>query len=101
MASAYYYTKEGPDEWTVHGRRHHLIIERFEGPTGRVDRRDNDILGFFYFIRPPGGFGRVDPIMGRVEMWTGGWEHGFIRLRDAVKFAVEELVAYDDRVDPR
>lgn len=97
VAPGYYYTKTGPYEWLVSGRRHHLIVERTEGPTGRLDRHDEDVLQTIYVVddrhRP-----EIIDLSNQMEASLKG--HGFTTLREAVAYAVKKLMVYDDQVDP-
>jgi hypothetical protein len=89
----YYHTKEDNDEWTVHGRRHHLQIHRSEAPSGRLDRRGNDLLMTVYY---------VDDRLNVIDLQDqfDAEAHGFRRLKDAVEYARAKLYEYDERVDP-
>jgi len=93
MKTDYYYTKRDEDRWTVSGRRAHLEIQRTWGPSGRVNRRDKDILQRVFLVKS-----RVSRISVSDQFDTD--EHGFTRLKDALKYAVEKLAEYDDKVDP-
>lgn len=94
MKSDYYYTKDGRDEWTVHGRRHHIQIDRTDAPTGRADEHGEDILQAIYYVSD-----RARLINTADQFDTDA--HGFTRLKDALKYAVEKLAIYDERVDPQ
>lgn len=94
----YYVTKEGDDDWTVHGRRHHLKVVRTEGPSGREDRNGQEIYQTIYLVKGPGTPGVHAPIdlSDQFEIEP----HGFTRLKDATAYAREKLFLYDERVDP-
>jgi hypothetical protein len=94
MKTDYYYTKDGVDDWTVHGRRHHLQVTRTEGSSGREDRRGNEIYITIYLVKDRG---RVIDVNDQFDQDA----HGFTRLKDAVQYAVDKLGEYDERVDPR
>jgi hypothetical protein len=88
----YYTTKDGPGDWTVHGRRfHQLQITRSEGPTGRVDSRGEDYLQTIFIVRDVLGWIATDDQMD-IE------PHGFTRLKDAVSYAVDKLIKYEKAV---
>ena len=94
MTTDYYYTKDGQDDWTVHGRRHHLQVVRTESSSGREDRRGREILSTIYLVQD-----RSRAIDLNDQFDTD--EHGFARLKDAIQYAVDKLWEYDERVDPR
>jgi hypothetical protein len=94
MATDYYYTKDGEDDWTVHGRRHHLQVVRTEGPSGREDRRGNEIYQTIFLVKDRSS---VIDLEDQFDQDT----HGFRRLKDALQYAVEKLGQYDERVDSR
>ncbi len=94
MGTDYYSTKLSRDEWTVHGRRHHIQIDRTEAPTGRADEHGEDILKDIYYVHDRSG------VIDTSDQYDTD-AHGFTRLKDALKYAVEKLTEYDDRVDPR
>lgn len=94
MTNDYYYTKDGGDDWTVHGRRHHLQIVRTEGPSGREDRRGREIYQKSFLVKDRGHVISLDD-----QYDTEA--HGFTRLKDALQYAVDKLGEYDKRVDPR
>ena len=89
----YYYTKDSPDDWTVHGRRHHLQVVRTEAPSGREDQRGRDILIKIYLVSDRSRVINLDD-----QFETD--EHGFTRLKDAVQYATDKLWEYDEKVDP-
>jgi hypothetical protein len=91
--TSYYYRKDGPDDWTAHGRRHHLQVTRTEGPSGREDRRGRDILQVTYLVQDRS---KVVDLTDQFEMEP----HGFTKLKDALKYAFGKLAEYDERVDP-
>lgn len=94
MKTEYYYTKDGADDWTVHGRRHHLQVVRTEAASGRTDRRGEDVLHTIFFVQDRRN---VIDLSDQEEIEP----HGFTRLKDAFSYAVDKLTEYDDRVDPR
>ena len=94
MSKSYYPTKTGPDDWIVSGRRHHLQIVRTEGPSGRSDRRGEDVLQKVFLVSDRANVVNLDDQYD-VE------PHGFTRLKDAVSYAVDKLTEYDNKVDPR
>ena len=94
MATDYYSTKLSKDEWTIHGRRHHIQIDRTEAPTGRADHHGEDILQSVYYVHDR------SRVIDTADQYDTD-PHGFTRLKDAQKYAVEKLREYDDRVDPR
>ena len=94
VTSPYYYTKDGVDDWTVHGRRHHLQVVRTEGPSGREDRRGNEIYQKLFLVKDRSRVINLDD-----QFDTDA--HGFTRLKDALQYAVDKLGEYDERVDPR
>lgn len=93
QSKGYYYTRDGPDDWTVHGRRHHLQIVRTEGPSGREDRRGREIFQTVYLVKDRS---RVIDLSDQMDQEA----HGFTRLRDAAQYATDKLSEYDERVDP-
>jgi hypothetical protein len=95
MKSGYYYTKDGEDDWTVHGQRHHLQVVRTEGPSGRTDRRGEDILRKVFFVKDRSN------LIDTSDQWEAEDAHGFTRLKTAVQYAFDKLGEYDERVDPR
>lgn len=90
----YYIRKDSSDDWTVHGRRHHLQIVRTEGPSGREDRHGNEIYQSVFLVKDRSG------VINLEDQYDED-AHGYTRLKDAFKYAVEKLIAYDNRVDPR
>jgi hypothetical protein len=94
MKTEYYYTKDGADDWTVHGRRHHLQVVRTEGSSGREDRRGNEIFSTIYLVKDRS---RAVNVSDQFDQEA----HGFTRLKDALRYAVDKLGEYDERVDPR
>lgn len=93
-SKGYYYTQDGPDDWTVHGRRHHLQIVRTEGPSGREDRKGREIYQTIYLVKDRA---RVIDLSDQMEEEA----HGFTRLRDAAQYATDKLFEYDERVNPQ
>ena len=94
MKTEYYSTKDGSDDWTVHGRRHHLQVVRTEASSGREDRRGREITMQIYLVQDRSN------LIGTTDQFD--YEpHGFTRLKDALQYAVDKLGEYDDRVDPR
>lgn len=91
-ATGYYYTKDGPDDWTAHGRRHHLQVVRTEGPSGREDRRGRDILIKVFLVKDRSN---VINLGDQFEIEA----HGFTRLKDALGYAFDKLREYDGQVD--
>jgi hypothetical protein len=90
----YYYTKDDTDDWTVHGRRHHLQVVRTEGSSGREDRRGREIYATIYLVKDRSQVINLDDQFDQDA-------HGFTRLKDALQYAVDKLGQYDKRVDPR
>jgi DNA-binding MarR family transcriptional regulator len=94
MKTDYYYTKDSADDWTVHGRRHHLQVVRTEGSSGREDRRGREIYQTLFLVKDRSS---VIDLSDQFE----SDEHGFTRLKDALQYAVDKLGEYDGRVDQR
>lgn len=94
MATDYYSTKLSRDEWIVHGRRHHIQIDRIEAPTGRADEYGEDILRDVYHVHDSSGL--ID-----TSDQHDTDAHGFTRLKDALKYAIGKLTEYDNHVDPK
>lgn len=92
--SEYFTTKLSRDEWMVSGRRHHIQIDRTEAPTGRADEHGEDFLQTIYHVHDRSG--AIDT----ADQYDTD-PHGFTRLKDAFRYAVDKLTEYDNRVDPR